>query len=134
MNKEEFRQFRSECGNYFFYLSRLGELMDKKRQLTYYAEGVSASDAGRIISVTRQRTRPRVISLMEVRDETDRQIGEYEEKIAFILNTVNAIPNPSLRPAVWMVFVQNRSFSEVAEIYEMKGSSLKRHVYAQFGQ
>ncbi len=134
MNKEEFAQFRNECGSYFFYLSRLSELADKKKKLDYIAEGVRASDPARIISVSRRRSVPPVIAVMSRRDETEKEISEYTGKISWILNCISSIPNPALRPAVWMVFVQKKSFSEVAELYEMSAATLKRHVCAQFGQ
>ncbi len=33
MSKEEFREFRQECGNYFFYVSRLAGLRDRHREI-----------------------------------------------------------------------------------------------------
>lgn len=133
MNREEYNMFRKECGNYFFYLARIGELNDSLTSITGKMEGVKSIEFDRVISrnAAARSTGSRVIQYMDKRDEILLQLEEYKDKTAYILQTINNFPDPSYRPAAWMVYIQGLSMERVSEIYGMKRQTLQKHLMEQ---
>lgn len=135
MNKEEFRQFRTECGNYFFYVSRLAGLRDRHREIYNRMSGVSSIPLDRISSGTDtavNQTEARILNYMERKDLVEDEIRYYSDRIASVINVIDSIPDPSMRPLIWMTLVQGRTLDEAAEIYGMKKATLRRHIISQF--
>ena len=132
MNRNEYNTFRRECGNYFFYLARIGELNDVLTQIVGKMEGVKSIEFNRIISGTSSPvTGSRVIRYMDRKDELLDQLEEYKGKISYILHTINSFPDPSYRAAAWMVYIQGLSMERVSEIYGMKRQTLQKHLMEQ---
>ncbi len=132
MNRHEYDVFRNECGNYFFYLARIGELNDILKQVMGKMEGVKSIEFDHPISGnTTLMTGSRVIRYMDRKDELLGQLEEYKSKISYILHTINSFPDPSYRAAAWMVYVQGLSMERVSEIYGMKRQTLQKHLMEQ---
>ncbi len=135
MSKEEFREFRQECGNYFFYVSRLAGLRDRHREIYNRMSGVSSIPMDRISSGTKTssvRSDTRILNYLERKDSVEQEIAYYSGKIASIVSTIDGIPDPPLRPMVWMALVQGKTIDETAQIYGMKTATVRRRINSQF--
>ena len=53
---------------------------------------------------------------------------QQEEKVMNIINTISRIELPAYRAIVWMVFVQRKTYTEVAKMYGMSKTYLAEEI------
>ena len=124
-------EFKRECRKYFYYISDIRERMDEIRRVDYRMTGVHSIDFERVHSRSVGNKYAQLVAYIELSTELSRQLQEVEEKVLWIINTIGRIPDPSFRPIVWMLYVQGKRVSEVADLYDMSKDYLSQLVSAE---
>ena len=119
--------FKRECRKYFFYLADVKQQMEKIRKLDHRMKGVHSIDLQRLRPQRDFRYSP-IVSYIELHQALDEELKEIEDKLLYIIGTINRIGSPSFRAIIWMLYVQGKRLSEVAAIYGMSKDYLSQLV------
>ncbi|MBR2675853.1 MAG: hypothetical protein IKE28_02930 [Solobacterium sp.] len=115
-NREAVKAFKKECRNYFYYLADIREIMRKIQRTRNKMTGVHSVDLQRI-RIRRDPKKTYLVKFIEKKTELEKELQKKEEKVMNIINTIDRIELPAYRVIVWMVFVQRRTYTEVAKMY-----------------
>ncbi len=121
-------EFKRECRKYFYYLADVKNQMMYIRQVDQQMTGVHSIDFTRVRTARSSGNDAKLINFIELNTELNRQLQEKEEKLVYIINTINRIENPGFRPIIWMLYVQGMRISEVAALYDMSKDYLSQLV------
>ena len=123
--------FKKECRNYFFYISRIQELLAELDQTEYFRQDVRALPYFRIgQSPSRKEKDP--LRLLERKDRLYAEVREQKDHVEHVIQVLQSIPYFSYSGLIWMLYVQNRSYSEVANLYSLNKGNLGRQIADQF--
>ena len=115
-NREAVKAFKNECRNYFYYLADIRDLMLEIKRTDHKMTGVHSLDFQKI-RIRRDPKKTYLVSFIEANTILEKQLQAKEEKVMNIINTISRIELPAYRAIVWMVFVQRKTYTEVAKMY-----------------
>ena len=124
-------EFKRECRKYFYYIADIKTRMEEIRRVDYKMAGVHSIDFERVRTRAHGNKDARLVAYIELSTELNRQLQEVEEKVLWIINSIGRIPDPSFRPIVWMLYVQGKRITEVADLYDMSKDYLSQLVSAE---
>lgn len=124
---DSYKKFVSECHEFYYYASKTGKLDDQIRLTFHRMEGVSSHSIFKIGSSPSRHPSP-YLKQMSVKNELEGKYDAYEEKIARILTVINNIQNPSLQAAAYMIYINESSFSQMADYYHMDRYALTKMI------
>ena len=123
--------FKKECRDYFFYIARIQELLAELDQTEYFRQDVRALPYFRIgQSPSRKEKDP--LRLLERKDQLYAEVREQKDHVEHVIQVLQSIPYFSYSGLIWMLYVQNRSYSEVANLYSLNKGNLGRQIADQF--
>ena len=123
--------FKKECRDYFFYIARIQELLAELDQTEYFRQDVRALPYFRIgQSPSRKEKDP--LRLLERKDRLYAEFREQKDHVEHVIQVLQSIPYFSYSGLIWMLYVQNRSYSEVANLYSLNKGNLGRQIADQF--
>ena len=125
------KEFKRECRRYFYYIAEVNRQMDEIRMVDHKMTGVHSVDFARVRTKSGNRTDARIVSLIDLNTELSRRLEETEAKLMYIINTISRIPDPGMRPIIWMLYVQGMRIADVAELYDMSKDYLSQLVSAE---
>ena len=115
-NREAVKAFKKECRNYFYYLADIRDLMLEIKRTDHKMTGVHSLDFQKV-RIRRDPKKTYLVSFIEANTILEKELQEKEEKVMNIINTISRIELPAYRAIVWMVFVQRKTYTEVAKMY-----------------
>ena len=128
---ETIKDFKRECNNYFYYISKLNVLLETKKGVEYRMEGVHSIDFQKSIGPHGSVNYDCRLGLMDVKNQLDDQAEEYISNIQCILDVLNRLPVPSYRAIIWKAYVQGCTMTSIAERLGISSDSLLKEVKSQ---
>ena len=129
-NKKALAEFKKECRNYFHYLADIQNLMLDIKRMDNKLQGIHSLDFERVGS-SPSRHKRQFLKYMHINDELKKQLKERQERLFYIIDTIDRLDQPSYRPIVWMLYVQKMRLADVARIYGMSKDYLAQLVNEQ---
>ena len=117
--------FKRECRKFFYYLADVKNQMLDIKLLDQRMTGVHSIDFERVRTARRSND-SKIVTYIELSDVLNQKLKEKEDKLLYIINTINRIEQPSYRPMIWMLYVQGMRVSEVAAIYDISKDYLSQ--------
>ncbi|MBQ9328038.1 MAG: hypothetical protein IJ225_05835 [Solobacterium sp.] len=125
-------EFKRECRKYFYYLADIKNLMLDIRRVDHTMQGVHSLDFEKVKSSTKKNFRQSgIVKYIDINDELKRQLKEKEDKLLYIIDTIDRIEQPAFRPIIWMLYVQGFRIAEVADLYGMSKDYLSQLINEQ---
>lgn len=124
-------EFKKECRDYFFYIGRIQELLRELDQTEYLRQDVTAIPYMRI-GQNPQRKEKNPLRLLTSKERLQAELDEQKDHANQVIQVLRNIPFFSYSGMIWMLYVQNRSYSEIAKLYSLNKDNLGRQISEQF--
>ena len=125
------REFKTECRNYFFYISKINSILEKKRGIEYRMEGVHSIDFQKLPGTKGASNYDCRLGLMDIKKQLDEQSQDYLNRLEYILDVFNAFPVRAYRVIGWKAYIQGDTVTSIAEKLGVSPDSLLKELKNQ---
>ncbi len=118
-NTDWIQLYKKECRNYFKYDSQLQKTKLDLEETLHEINNVRSPLTDRVGGHQIITQEERLISLIEVKEETEHQIDYYQAMMDWILHVNQKITSPAYRAITWQTLIQAKNRTDLMINYDV---------------
>lgn len=111
--------YKKVCRMYFTYESNLKKTELELEQIIEEIKNVKSVNTTNIVGHSNKPPEERLLSLIEIKDELERQIQYYQSMINWIFHVNNKVTSPAYRAITWQTLVQAKNRTDLMINYDV---------------
>lgn len=111
--------YKKKCRMYFTYESNLKKTELELEQIIEEIKNVKSVNTTNIVGHSNKPPEERLLSLIEIKDELEKQIHYYQSMIKWIFHVNNKVTSPAYRAITWQTLVQAKNRTDLMINYDV---------------
>lgn len=111
--------YKKECRMYFTYESNLKKTELELEQINEEIKNVKSVNTTNIVGHSNKPPEERLLALIEIKDELEKQIQYYQSMINWIFHVNDKVTSPAYRAIIWQTLVQAKNRTDLMINYDV---------------